>query len=77
MHRLHAHSSLIESGEGSYFDLGLRIQVFFQAELRVGRVTRVPEVVSCILDLHVDAIAGLSIVDKLVLILESKQAERQ
>ena len=68
-HTLHSHAGLVETREGSDFDFRLDALVAPETESRVGRVARVPEVVSSLHHLNVDAL-GVGVLRHLKLLVE-------
>jgi hypothetical protein len=68
-HILGAHLGLVESCKRCHLDLRLQVGVTPEAKSGHGRVPSVPEVVSRLLDLHIDA-ASISVLCKLELIVE-------
>lgn len=69
-HLFLVHPGLIDTRERSNLDLGLDCGVRAQAECRHSRVARVPEVVICFHDFHVNAPALIGILRHLELCME-------
>ena len=69
LHRLVRHFSLVEASEGGHFDFRLVLRVTAQAKRCRGRMPNVPEIVTGLLRLHVDA-RGVLVLGKVQLLIK-------